>query len=286
MMSKILDGVLVAEKINTKTKKTLLELAAKGIKPKLAVVLVGDDPASKLYVSIKEKKAKDLGIITENIHLAENITTYEVIATIEKLNNDKMTDAILVQLPLPKDINTNKVLDVISPKKDVDGLCPENLGKLLLDEPYVIPPTPAGILSLLDHYKIDLNGKHVVIVGYGKLVGKPLAAMMSLSNRMATLTVCNHKTENLSEYTKKADVLVSATGSAKLIKGNMIKKDAVVIDAGTTKVGGKIVGDVDFEELKDKASYITPSKGGIGPVTVAKMLENVVELARERNIEK
>ncbi len=281
-MSKILDGVLVAKKINTKTKKEILNLKAKNIIPKLAVVLVGDDPASKLYVSIKEKKAQELGIITENIVLDKDITTYEIIATIEKLNND-MTDAILIQLPLPKEINTNQVLYSIDPKKDVDGLCPENLGRLLLDSPNVIPPTPAAILEILDYYKISLTGKHVVIVGYGKLVGKPLAAMISLSNRMATLTICNHKTENLSNYTQKADILVSATGTAHLIKREMIKKNAIVIDAGTTKVGGKILGDVDVDNVEDRAGYITPSRGGIGPVTVAKMLENVVKLAIERN---
>lgn len=282
-MSKILDGVLVAKKINAETKKEIEILKAKGIVPKLAVILVGDDPASKVYVTIKEKKAHKLGIITENINFGKNITTYEVGATIKKLNNDKMTNAILVQLPLPKNIDTEHVLVSIDPVKDVDGLHPKNLGKLLLDKPFVIPPTPAAILEILKHYKISLEGKHVVLVGYGKLVGKPLAAMISLSNRLATLTVCNHKTKNLAEFTRQADILISATGVANLITKNMVKKDATVIDAGTTKVGGKIVGDIVFDDVVNKVRCITPSRGGIGPVTVAKMLENVVKLAKERN---
>jgi len=280
-MSRILDGVLVAKKINARTKKEMEKLKAKEITPKLAVILVGNDPASKLYVSIKEKKAQELGIITENINLDKDTTTYEVVATIEKLNNDKITNAILVQLPLPKHIDTKQVLFSIDPRKDVDGLHPENLGKLLLDEPFIMPPTPDAILEILKYYKIPLEGKHIVLVGYGKLVGKPLAAMISLSNKLATLTVCNHKTNNLAEFTRLADILISATGVANLIDRHMVKNNAVVIDSGITKVGGKIVGDVKYKSLKDKVKFITPSRGGVGPVTVAKMLENVIQLTKK-----
>jgi len=277
-MYKLLDGRMVAEKIKDKIRRQVIELKKKNIILCLAVVLVGKDPASILYVSMKEKQAHELGIKTKNIHLSKTISEGKLLDTIEKLNHQKDIQAILVQLPLPKHISTNKIIAAISPNKDVDGLHPENVGKLLLGEDTVIAPTAAGIMEILKYYKISLTGKHVVIVGYGKLVGKPLAAMIGLSNQLATLTVCNHKTKNLAYYTNQADILVSATGRANLIKKNMIKRGCVVVDAGTTRVGGKIVGDVDFENVKEKASYITPSKGGVGPMTVAMLLENVVTL--------
>ena len=279
-MVKILDGNLVSKKINSNTAKRVLVLKKKSIIPKLAVILVGDDPASTLYVAIKEKKAQELGIKTQNLHLPKDISQNKLIGKIEKLNHDKSVHGILIQLPLPKHIDTEKILESISPLKDVDGLHPENLGKLLLDKPFIVPPTPAGIIELLDYYKINLTGKHVVIVGYGKLVGKPLAAMISLSNKLATLTVCNHKTKNLKRYTLQADILITAAGVPHLISANMVKKNAIVIDAGTAKKDTKIVGDVDFDKVAPKCSFITPSRGGVGPVTVAKLLENVVKLSK------
>lgn len=276
-MAKKLDGVLVAEKINQDTAKKVEDLILKGIRVKLAVILVGDNPASELYVKLKKKKAEEIGIKAEIIRLDLNIEEKEVIETIEKLNHDKLTHGIIVQLPLPKKMNTEKVLSVIDPVKDIDGLHPENLGKLLLDNPYVIPPTAGAILEILKEYDIDITGKHVVMVGYGKLVGKPLAAMISLSNKNATLTVCNNATEDLGYYTNQADILISATGVGGLITREMVKEGAIVIDAGTSKVDGKIIGDIEYEDVKKVAGYITPSKGGVGPVTVAKLLQNLVK---------
>lgn len=277
-MYKIINGLLVAKKINQKTKIAVKMLLEKNISPKLAVVLIGDDPASKLYVKIKEKKARELNISTINIHLPVSITNYEVIKEIEKLNQNPTIHGVLLQLPLPEHLDTLKILETIDPEKDVDGLHPKNLGQLLLDNPFVVPPTAEAIIALLKYYKISLTGKHIVLVGYGKLVGKPLAAMISLSNQHATLTVCNRKTKNLSSFTQKADILISAAGVPNLIKKEMIKKNAIIIDAGTSKFKNKITGDVDFENVKNKCAYITPPKGGVGPVTVAKLMENLINL--------
>lgn len=276
---KLLDGRIIAQKIKEKISRQICELKKKNITPCLAVVLVGEDPASVLYVSIKEKEAKKVGIKTENIKLAKNISQKKLINYIKSLNRRNSIQAILVQLPLPKHIKTNNVIAAISPKKDVDGLTPENVGKLLLEENTIVPPTAAAIIEILSYYKINISGKHIVLVGFGKLVGKPLAAMISLSNKQATLTVCNKQTKNLSYYTRQADILISAAGVAVLIKKDMVKKNAIVIDAGTSHIDGKIVGDVDFESVKNKAKFITPSKGGVGPVTVAKLLENVIKLS-------
>lgn len=277
-MYKILDGLLVAKKINNKTKNKVLQLNKCGIYPKLAVVLVGDNPASLLYTKIKKQKAKEIGIETLDVKHSENITHYELINEIEKLNNNESIHGILIQLPLPKHLDTVKILETINPKKDVDGLNPKNLGKLLVNKPFIIPPTADAIIEILNYYKINLTGKHIVLVGYGKLVGKPLAAMISLSNQDATLTICNSKTKNLLYYTKQADILISAAGVPNLITNNMVKKDVTIVDAGTSKKGNKIIGDVDFKNIRNKCTYITPSKGGVGPVTVAKLLENVVKL--------
>lgn len=273
----IVDGNKISQEIYNNLKK---EIPLLNKKPKLVVVLVGEDPASVLYVSIKEKKAQELGIQTENIKVKEDATTEELVSIIHKLNQDDLVTAILIQLPLPKHIDTGAVLESINEFKDVDGLNPKNMGKLLVDKPFILPPTPAAILEILRHHEINLAGKHVVLVGYGKLVGKPLAAMISLSNKNATLSVCNSKTKDLPSYTQQADILISASGVGHIIKKDMIKKGAIVIDAGTSKLDGEIVGDVNFEEVKNKASLVTPPKGGVGPITVAKLLENVVKLAK------
>lgn len=279
-MYKLLDGKIVAEKIKVNIKRQVEELRKKNIVPTLAVVLVGDDPASRLYVNIKEKTARELNITTHNLQLTTKITEKELIRKIQELNNDKKIHGILVQLPLPKHINTNNVIATISPKKDVDGLTPENIGKLLLEEKTIVPPTAAAILEILAHYKINISGKHIVLVGYGKLVGKPLAAMISLSNKQATLTICNKQTKNLSYYTLQSDILISAAGIVNLIKTDMVKKGVIIVDAGTTRVGGKIVGDIDFEKVKNKAKFITPPIGGVGPVTVAMLFANVIKLIK------
>ncbi len=281
---KILDGTKVAKKIYSDITK---KIAKMNKKPVLAVILVGNDPASKLYVSIKEKKCLQVGIGIQiknyELRIRNKANIYnlqkKIITQIQKLNKDKNVSGIIVQLPLPKGLDTNKIIETIDPKKDVDGLNPLNIGKLLIgDKDVIAPPTAAGILKLLENYKINLSGKHIVMVGYGKLVGKPLANMIAVANSDATLTICDKKTKNLSSFTKQADILISATGVGHLIKAGMIKNNAIIIDAGTSTIGGKIVGDVDFEKVKNKASYITPTKGGVGPMTVAMLLENVVNL--------
>lgn len=271
----ILDGRKIAQKIKDKLKK---EISRKRLKLTLAAVLVGDDPASVLYVRIKEKACQEIGINFVKIKLPKTVSPIKLSATIKKLNSDKSINGIIVQLPLPYHLDTNQIISTIDPKKDIDGLHPENLGKLLIGNPRVVPPTPAGIIELLRAYKIDFAGKNVVLVGYGKLVGKPLAAMLAVAQKDATITICNDKTKNLAEFTTKADILISATGVPRLIKAGMVKKGAVVIDAGTSKEGGRITGDVDFPNVAIKCSYVTPPTGGVGPMTVAKLLENVVRI--------
>lgn len=279
----ILQGNKIAQKIKNDLKK---QIAKENLQLSLAVVLVGDDPASMLYVKIKEKACREIGLGFQKYHLAKKTSQVSIVKLIKKLNQKAVITGIIIQLPLPKHINTNQVLEIINPNKDVDGLTPTNLGKLLVGNPIVLPPTPAGIITLLEKYNIKLAGKNVVLVGYGKLVGKPLAAMLALANKETTLTICNAQTKNLTDFTRKADILITAAGVPNLIKAEMVKKGAVVIDASTTllrakgkELRAKIVGDVDFEEVKNRCSYITPPVGGIGPMTVAKLLENVVLLS-------
>jgi len=280
---KLLDGKKLANKIKTKLKR---EVGLMKIKPVLAIVLVGDDLASELYVKIKERMCEEIGVSVHKYVLNKNTSRADVLKLILRLNKNKKVNGIIVQLPLPKQLDANLIINSIDSKKDVDGLHPENLGKILVGNPDILPPTPSGIIDMLKEYRINLSSKHVVLVGYGKLVGKPLSAMLAIAEKDATITICNAKTKNLSFYTKQADVLVSATGVAGLIKSEMIKKGAIVIDAGTTIVKSKIrnqkskiVGDVDFDRVKNIAGAITPPVGGIGPMTVIKLIENVVRLA-------
>lgn len=280
----ILDGRKIAQKIKNRLRQ---EIANKKLKLTLAAVLVGNDPASVLYVRMKEKACREIGISFRKIELPKTISSAKLLAKINKLNSDREVTGIIIQLPLPKHLDSNKIISAIDPRKDIDGLHPENLGKLLIGSPRVVPPTPAGIIALLKAYQINLSGKNVVLVGYGKLVGKPLAAMLAVAQKDATITICNDKTRYLSELTKKADILITATGVPYLIKAKMVKKGAVVIDAGTSllrakgkELRAKIVGDVDFEKVKSKCSYVTPPTGGVGPMTVAKLLENVVRIRK------
>ena len=245
--------------------------------PKLVVILVGDNPASKIYVNNKKKTAEKLGINSVILNYPSDISEEELVRKINELNQDKSVNAILVQLPLPEHINKNTIINAISPVKDVDGFTPENSGKLLAGEtPYVYPCTPKGILLLLDKYGIEIEGKHVVIVGRSNIVGKPLAVMML--NRNATVTVCHSRTKNLSEITKSADILISAVGRI-IISADMVSGGTVVIDVGIYKdENGKTRGDVDFENVATKASYISPVPGGVGPMTIASLMLNTVEL--------
>lgn len=274
-MAIILDGKKLRDKIFEDLKAKLDKMAKK---PTLAVILVGENPASQIYVRNKKKTAEKLGINSISIEYPSEITENELLEKINELNDDENVTAILVQLPLPAHIDKNKVIDKILPQKDVDGLTPYNLGKLFSgEEPYVYPCTPKGILLLLDEYGIELEGKHVVVVGRSNLVGKPVAQL--LLKRNATVTMCHSHTKNLANITKTADIVVSAVGK-NVIGEKMLKSNCVVVDVGIFKdENGKISGDVDFENVSKIAAYISPVPGGVGPMTIASLMLNTVELA-------
>ena len=274
-MAIILDGKKLRDKIFENLKAKLDKMPQK---PTLAVILVGENPASQIYVRNKKKTAEKLGINSLSIEYPSNISEEELLNKIKELNADKQVTAILVQLPLPEHINKNRIIDAILPQKDVDGLTPYNLGKLFSgEEPYVYPCTPKGILLLLDEYNIELDGKNVVVVGRSNLVGKPVAQM--LLRRNATVTMCHSHTKDLANITKTADIVVSAVGK-NVIGEKMLKSDCVVIDVGIFRdENGKISGDVDFENVSKVAAYISPVPGGVGPMTIASLMLNTVELA-------
>ena len=279
-MTTILDGKKLRDKIieNLKAKVDTFEE-----KPTLVVILVGENPASKIYVNNKKKMAEKIGIHSEVINYPASITEAELLDKIEELNNNKKVTAILVQLPLPKHISKDNVMNKIIPSKDVDGFTPYNFGKLFSGEtPTVYPCTPKGILLLLDEYNIEIEGKHVVIVGRSNIVGKPLSQMML--NKNATVTICHSHTKNLSQITKTADILVSAVGK-NIIEGEMLKTDCVIVDVGIFKdENGKTRGDVDFESASKIASFISPVPGGVGPMTIASLMLNTVELFEKNSL--
>ena len=274
-MTVILDGKKLRDKIFEELKAKVDEMP---VKPSLAVILAGDDPSSKIYVNNKKKCAEKLGINSVVITYPSTVTENELLEKIKELNDDKHITAILVQLPLPVHIDKFKIIDAIAPEKDVDGLTPYNSGKLFSGEkPYVYPCTPKGILLLLDEYGIEIEGRHAVVIGRSNLVGKPVAQM--LLDRNATVTMCHSKTKNLSDITKTADILISAVGK-KVVGENMLKNNCVVIEVGIFRdENGKISGDVDFETVSKSASYISPVPGGVGPMTIASLMLNTVELA-------
>lgn len=273
-MTTILDGKGLSHKIHEELKEKVSELSSK---PHLVVILVGDDEGSKLYVGLKEKAAEKIGIQSTVIRYPNDTDEKTVLDKVNELNNDDSVHAILVQFPVPKHINPLNVISAISPKKDADGITAENFGKIMLNvEPYAYPCTPKGVLRLLDEYNIDLKGKHVVVVGRSNIVGKPVAQMAL--NRNATVTICHSQTKNLAEITKTADVLISAVGVNEIIKKEMIKNNSVVVDVGICKVNGKTCGDVDFKNVSELTSYITPVPGGIGPMTIACLMENTYNL--------
>ncbi|MTI65438.1 MAG: bifunctional methylenetetrahydrofolate dehydrogenase/methenyltetrahydrofolate cyclohydrolase FolD [Firmicutes bacterium] len=273
---KILDGKGLSKKIRNNIKEEV-KIAKKKYKraPGLAVILVGEDKASEVYVNMKEKACLKAGINSKTYKLNKNISQNELIKHIDSLNENEEIDGILVQLPLPKHMDENLVNSQISPKKDIDGFHPVNTGKLFLGEKGFIPCTPKGIVRLIKEYDIQIKGKNVVVVGRSNIVGKPSA--MLLLNENATVEICHSKTSNLKEHTLKADIIIAACGRAELIKGDMVKDNAIIIDAGTNKINGKLVGDVEYEALKDKADFITPVPGGVGPMTIAMLLENTLE---------
>lgn len=276
---KLLDGKKVAAAMYGKIKVQLADLKKKKIIPKLVIIQVGDDPASLSYIRSKMRVSESLGIKSELIKFeADKITTEKLIILVNKLNKDRSVNGILVQVPLPGHIYAPEVFKAINPYKDVDGFTAYNLGKTFLSTEFeeLAPCTPLGIIRLLDYYKIKVTGKEAVVVGASNLTGKPMALM--LINRRATVTDCHSKTRNLAEHTMRADILIVAVGKEKLITASMVKKGAVVIDIGINRnKDGKLVGDVDFEKVSKKASYITPVPGGAGPLTVATLMENIVK---------
>ncbi len=268
----ILDGKALSDQIKddlTKKVKNYL------IKPCLAVIQIGNDEASNVYIKAKEKACNTVGINFIHVKFEEDTTEQEVINKIVELNNDTYVNGILLQLPLPSQFNQDKLLNLINKNKDVDGLTDINAGLLFKGNSNLVPCTPLGIVTLLKEYKIDLIGKHVVIIGKSNLVGKPLAIL--LLQEGATVTICHSKTNNLKQFTKQADILVSAVGKKDLVTKDMVKENSVIIDVGINRVAGKLYGDVDFENVKDIVSFITPVPGGVGPMTVAMLLSNVVK---------
>jgi methylenetetrahydrofolate dehydrogenase (NADP+)/methenyltetrahydrofolate cyclohydrolase len=279
MPAKIIDGKAIAAKIRGELGEEARKLAAQGIKPGLAVVLVGEDPASKVYVAMKEKACHDVGIFSDEYKLPAETSEEDLLALIEKLNSDPRIHGILVQLPLPKQIDTEKVLEAISPKKDVDGFHPYNVGRLVVGKPLFQPCTPYGIMMMLRETGVDLSGKEVVVVGRSNIVGKPVAFMCLQQN--ATVTLCHSKTRDLAAKVGMADILIAAVGQPEMIKGAWIKEGAVVIDVGVNRVGDKkLVGDVEFAAAAERASAITPVPGGVGPMTITMLLYNTVASAK------
>ncbi len=276
----ILDGKKVSAKVREDLKLEVDNLKKEGIKPKLAVIMVGNDLASKVYVRNKNKACEEIGIEYEEFLLDEETTMEELLNVIDNLNKNQNIDGILLQSPIPKHLDINKAFRAILPEKDVDGFHPINAGKLSIGENCFVPCTPHGVVKIIEEYNIETEGKNVVIVGRSNIVGKPLIQCMLQKN--ATVTVCHSKTRNLEEFTKKADILIVAIGKPKFITENMVKEGVVVIDIGINRnEEGKLVGDVDFDNVSKKASYITPVPGGVGPMTVAMLMENVVEAAKQ-----
>ncbi len=270
-MATLLDGKMTAENIRGKLKE---EIAGFAKKPGLAAIIVGNNPASKVYVDIKERTCREVGIYSERYNLPETTTEQLLLQLIDKLNNNSSIHAILIQLPLPRHISPESVFSAVKLEKDVDGFSSRNIGRLVAGNEANVPCTPKGIIRLLEEYKIPFEGKNAVVVGRSMIVGKPTALM--LMNRSATVTVCHSRTKDLAEITSRADILIAAVGHPSLITKEMVKQGAAVVDVGINKIDGKIMGDVDFDSVKEAAGFITPVPGGVGPMTVAMLLENTV----------
>jgi len=277
----IIDGKKESALLREEIKKEIISIKEKtGKVPGLSVILVGDFAPSQIYVKNKEKNSKEVGINSEIIRYPKEVTEQEVLIKIEELNNNKNVSGILVQLPLPKQINKEKIINAISSLKDVDGFNPINVGNLASGYKAIVPCTPSACLFLIKKIEKNLSGKHAVILGRSNLNGKPMAQLLLKEN--CTVTIVHSKTKNLKEECQKADILVAAVGVANLVKGDWVKKDSIVIDVGINKVGDKIVGDVQFDEAIDKAKAITPVPGGVGPMTIACLLKNTLECFKDR----
>jgi len=278
-VAQIIDGKAIAAKIRGEIANDVKLLASQEVQPGLAVVLVGEDPASKVYVSMKEKACQDVGIFSDEHKLPAETSEADLLALIDRLNNDPKIHGILVQLPLPKHIDTEKVLEAISPLKDVDGFHPYNVGRLVVGKPLFQPCTPYGVMVMLKETGVDLKGKEVVIVGRSNIVGKPVALMCLQQH--ATVTICHSRTRDLAAKVGQADILIAAVGVPEMIKGAWVKPGAVVIDVGVNRVGDrKLVGDVEYAAASERASAITPVPGGVGPMTITMLLYNTVESAK------
>jgi len=290
MATKIIDGKQVAADMQAELKKEVAKLKKQGIVPGLGVILVGEDPASKSYVTAKERACEELGIYSDDNHLPADTTQQDLIALINRMNTDPKINGILVQLPLPKHLDESEVLLAINPDKDVDGFHPTNIGKMVAGQAAFLPCTPHGVIQLLQRSGVKIEGSHVVIVGRSNIVGKPVANMLIQKNKggNATVTVCHTRTADLAYHTRQADIIIAAAGRPNTITADMVKDGVVVIDVGvnriedkTAKKGYRLVGDVDFEAVKEKASLITPVPGGVGPMTITMLLYNTVESAKK-----
>ncbi len=288
---KLLKGKPVAEHVYQKVASGLEKLKSHHVLPKLSVILVGNDPASKVYVGRKEKTSKKLGMDSETVYLPQETSEKELLRMIDKLNADPAVHGILVQLPLPEHINEHNVIMRINPDKDVDCFHPRNVGLLVSGKPYVLPCTPAGIMEILKYYDISLSGKHAVVIGRSNIVGKPMANLLLQKNERAnaTVTVVHSRTENLAEHTRRADVLIAAMGKPAFVSAEMVKQGAVVIDVGINRVeadndkGYRLVGDVDFDSVLPNVRAITPVPGGVGPMTIAMLMFNTLTVAANQN---
>lgn len=279
MSAKIIHGKVVAENLRNEMKETVSKMKQEGINPHLTVILVGDDPASQSYVRGKEKASHEVGISSEIIRMPATTTEEQLLDVIDELNNNEAVHGILVQLPLPKHIDEEKVIEAIVPEKDVDGFHPINVGKMILGQETFLPCTPHGIIKLLEGIDVDLAGKHVVVIGRSNIVGKPMGQL--LLNKDATVTYCHSRTNDLQSFTKRADILIVAVGRANMIDASFIKDGAIVIDVGVNRIeDGTLAGDVDFESAKEIASYITPVPGGVGPMTITMLLHNTIKAAQ------
>lgn len=281
-MYKLISGKEVSESVKLRVADEVKALKADGIEPCLAVILVGDDPASRVYVNNKKKACEFCGIRSLEYVLPAETTEEELIALVKKLNDDKSVNGILCQLPLPKHFDEKKVLNLIKPEKDVDAFHPENVGHIMIGDFNFLPCTPAGIMEMFRFENIDLDGKNCVVIGRSNIVGKPMAMLMLKEN--ATVTICHSRTKNLKEIVAGADVIVAAVGRPNFVTADMVKDGAVIIDVGINRMDdGKLCGDVDFEACKEKASYITPVPGGVGPMTIATLMQNTITATRIQN---
>jgi methylenetetrahydrofolate dehydrogenase (NADP+)/methenyltetrahydrofolate cyclohydrolase len=278
MSARILDGKALAASVRSSVKEAVAKLAARGIRPGLAVILAGDDPASRVYVRNKTRACEETGVRSTQFEYASSVPEKELLERVAALNADPAVHGILVQLPLPRQVDADRVLHAVSPEKDVDGFHPFNLGALLAGRPKVVPCTPAGIMRLIEHAGVALEGRRAVVIGRSSIVGKPLALL--LLQKDATVTICHSRSKNIEMETKQADILIAAVGHPKLVGAAMVKPGACVIDVGVNRLAdGSLAGDVDFAAVKDVAGWITPVPGGVGPMTIAMLLENCLKAA-------